>query len=172
MAIATGQRSATRPLVLLEDALHCAGCLCLASVLLLVAGDTLLRFAVNRPIAFQFELTEMYLMPAMATLSLARVQRLGGHLSIDFVQMSWFGGLAPLVGRLNSLLPAVFFALVTWQSGKYAWAAYLRNDTYMGVIDWPSYVAYASIPLGTATLTMRLLVDAVWPPSPERNTAG
>jgi len=148
-------------LALVEDALHWFACLCLASVLLLITLDTILRYTINQPIAFQFEFTEMYLMPAMATLSLARVQREGGHLAIDFVPLSWFGAFAPVLSRLNLLLPALFFALLTWQAGKYAWSAYQRNDTYMGVIDWPSYLAYASIPLGTGLLTLRLLTDAV-----------
>lgn len=161
-----GARATSRPglQAMLEDALHWAGCLCLAAVLLLVTADTALRFSINQPLAFQFELTEMYLMPAMATLSLARVQRLGGHLAIDFIQVSWFGPLAPVLLRLNALLPALFFALVAWQSGKYAWAAFVRNDTYMGVIDWPTWVAYASIPIGTGMLTLRLFAETVRPP--------
>lgn len=161
----TANRSRRDALAVPEDVLHWAGCLCLAAVLLLVTADAVLRFAINQPIAFQFEFTEMYLMPAMATLSLARVQRMGGHLAIDFVQMRWFGRAGPLLIRLNALLPALFFGLVAWQSGKYAWAAYMRDDIYMGVIDWPSYLAFASIPIGTGMLTLRLLADTVRPPS-------
>ncbi|MGE0715041.1 MAG: TRAP transporter small permease [Alphaproteobacteria bacterium] len=149
-----------------EDVLHWLGCLCLAGVLALITADTILRYTINRPIAFQFELTEMYLMPTMATLSLARVQRLGGHLAIDFVRMRWFGAAAPLIARMNAALPAIFFAALTWQAGRYAWAAYQRNDIYMGVIDWPTWIAYAAIPVGTGMLTLRLVADTLRPPPP------
>ena len=142
-----------------EDVLHAVGCLCLFAVLILISGDVLLRSTVKSTIAFQFELTEMFLMPALATLSLARVQRTGGHLAIDFLSLSRLGRCAGIVRRFNTAAPAMFFALVAWQSGKYALAAWQRNDINMGVIDWPMYVAYASIPIGTGLLAIRLLVD-------------
>lgn len=145
----------------IEDAAHAVGCVCLLAALLFMTADVAMRTFLGKTVAFQFELTEMFLMPALATLSLARVQRLGGHLAIDFVDLAWTGRLAPLVVRLNTGLPALFFALLAWQSGKYALAAWTRNDTNMGAIDWPMYIAYASIPIGTGLLTLRLLAETI-----------
>lgn len=149
------------PPVWLEDGAHTIGCVSLLAVLLLMTADVVSRTVLGKTLAIQFELTEMFLMPALATLSLARVQRLGGHLAIDFFDLAWTGRLAPVVVRLNTGLPAVFFALVAWQSGKYALAAWVRNDTNMGVIDWPMYLAYVSIPIGTGLVTLRLLAETL-----------
>lgn len=142
-----------------EDAFHAVGCLCLFAVLVLITVDIVFRALFSKTVAFQFELTEMFLMPALATLSLARVQRTGGHLAIDFVNLDSLGAFAGVMRRINTALPAIFFALVAWQSGKYAFAAWLRNDINMGVIDWPMYVAYSSVPAGTGLLVLRLLVE-------------
>jgi hypothetical protein len=51
-----------------EDTLHLAGCLGLVAVAALINADILLRLIANRPVQIQFELTELYLMPALATL--------------------------------------------------------------------------------------------------------
>ncbi|BBU55134.1 hypothetical protein KU6B_13990 [Mameliella alba] len=68
----------------IEDVLHLAGCLSLVAVAGLINADILLRLFANRPVQIQFELTELYLMPALATLSLSRVFRDGGHLALEF----------------------------------------------------------------------------------------
>ncbi|MGE0701257.1 MAG: TRAP transporter small permease [Hyphomicrobiaceae bacterium] len=159
MADRAAAKPARGPLAMLEDALHAVGCTALLAVLVLITLDVVLRATLSRTVSFQFELTEMFLMPALATLSLARVQRIGGHLAIDFVDLSRLGVLGAVARRLNTALPAVFFAAVAWQSGKYAWNAWLRDDNNMGVVDWPMYVAYSSIPLGTGLLAVRLAVE-------------
>lgn len=144
-----------------EDAAHVVGCASLFAILCLVTADVVLRTAINKTVPFQFELTEIYLMPALATLPLARVQRLGGHLAIDFVDLKFLGALGPLIRRLNTALPAALFACIAWMSGQYALAAWTRSETNMGVIDWPMYIAYAAVPIGTGLLTLRLALETI-----------
>ena len=57
----------------LEDLLHLGGCVALIAVAVFINADILLRLFFDTPLQVQFELTELYLMPALATLSLARV---------------------------------------------------------------------------------------------------
>lgn len=144
-----------------EDGAHFVGCAALFAVLCLVTADVLLRSTLNKTVPFQFEVTEIYLMPALATLPLARVQRLGGHLAIDFLDLKFLGVFRPVVARLNTALPALLFGCVAWMSGRYALAAWTRNETNMGVIDWPMYIAYAAVPIGTGLLTLRLVLETI-----------
>lgn len=148
-------------LIKLEDILHLAGCLSLVAVAGLINADILLRLTVSRPVQIQFELTELYLMPALATLSLARVFRDGGHLALEFMPEHLPGVIGRAISRLRLLLPAVFFAAVTYMSGKYALKAIVHGDIEYGVIDWPLGWAYAVVPLGCGVLVLRLLHDAV-----------
>jgi len=150
-----------KPLDTIENLLHAIGCFCLAAMTLLIASDTVIRTLTGSPLSFQFELTEMYLMPAVATLSLPYVYRRGGHIALDIVSDSLLGRARRPIHFFFCMLTAAFFAAFAWRSGDFAYSAWLRNDIYMGVIDWPMYLAYLSAPLGTGFLALRLLVDSV-----------
>ncbi|PLX37045.1 MAG: TRAP transporter small permease [Hyphomicrobiales bacterium] len=150
-----------RILTKVEDILHLGGCLALVAVAALINADILLRLIFNRPLQIQFELTELFLMPALATLSLSRVFRDGGHLSLDFLPRDLPATLATVLEKVRLLLPAVFFAAVTWTSGKFALKAIANGDIEYGVIDWPLGWAYAAIPLGCGVLVVRLITDAL-----------
>lgn len=144
----------------LEDILHLAGCLALIAVAVLINGDILLRLFANRPVQIQFELTELYLMPALATLSLSRVFRDGGHLSLEFVPEHIPGLIGRMISKLRILLPAAFFAAVTFMAGKFALNAFSHGAVEYGVVDWPLGWAYVVVPIGCGVLTLRLLHDA------------
>lgn len=148
----------------LEDVLHVAGCLALAAVALLINADVVLRMLFDEPVEIQFELTEIYLMPALAALSLSRVYRDGGHLSLDVVpEAVWrIGGGAVRIAVL--LLSAGFVAALAVKSGQFAARAFARDEIEFGVIDWPLGWAYASVPLGAGVLALRLALDALSPP--------
>ncbi|WP_309747543.1 TRAP transporter small permease [Roseobacter sp. N2S] len=143
-----------------EDILHLGGCLGLVAVAVLINADILLRLIFNRPVQIQFEVTELYLMPMLATLSLSRVFRDGGHLALEFMPEDLPGRFGRLISSLRLLLPAAFFAAVTWMSGKFALEAFLHGDVEYGAMDWPLGWAYGVIPLGCGVLVLRLLYNA------------
>ncbi|WP_319530230.1 TRAP transporter small permease [uncultured Cohaesibacter sp.] len=145
----------------LEDTLHLGGCLGLVAVAALINADILLRFFFNEPVQIQFELTELFLMPALATLSLSRVYREGGHLAIDLIPKNFAGDLGYVIKFVQLLLPALFFMAVTVMSGKFALHAILEGEIEYGVIDWSLGWAYAVIPLGCGVLTLRLVHDFI-----------
>ncbi len=147
----------------IEDTLHLAGCLGLVAVAVLINADILLRLIANRPVQIQFELTELYLMPALATLSLSRVYRDGGHLALDFGPDSLPGIWGVILERTRLVLPAAFFAAIALMSGKFAWGAFAHHEVEYGVIDWPLGWAYAVAPLGCGVLVLRLIHDLFRP---------
>lgn len=149
-----------RVLETIEDTLHIGGCLSLVLVAVLINADIILRIVLQVPVQFQFEVTELYLMPALATLSLSRVFRDGGHLALDFVKDDLPGPLGLVITKLRLLIPAAFFATVTFMSGKFALNAFANGAVEYGVIDWPLGWAYVVVPLGTGVLVLRLINDA------------
>ncbi|WP_425050293.1 TRAP transporter small permease [Psychromarinibacter sp. S121] len=146
-----------------EDILHWAGCLALVAVAAFINADIFMRLLFSNPVEIQFELTEIYLMPALAVLPLARVYRKGGHLALEFLPREALGAAGPLVERAILLLSATFFAAVTWKSGEFALRAFQRGDVEWGAVDWPLGWAYAAIPLGCGVLVLRLLIDVIRP---------
>ncbi len=159
-ASTTTSRVPEQALCRVEDFLHAVGCLCLVVIVVLIAADAILRLTVSMPLQIQFELTELFLMPAVSTLSLSRVFRQRAHLSLEIFQPDSFGRASSWVSRAILAISAAFFGLLTWKSGEHAAAALLRNDIYMGVHDWPLGYAYLSIPVGCGVLTLRLLYEA------------
>lgn len=154
---------AARGLTLLEDVLSWAGGLALILVAVLLNGDILGRLLFGVPVQIQFEMTEIYLMPALAVLPMSRVFREGGHLSLEVIPEDAFGRATPVVRRLVLVAAAAFFAVVTWKAGAFAAHAFARNDVEWGVVDWPLGWAYAVIPLGCGVLVLRLIVEAFRP---------
>lgn len=153
----------------IEDTLHIGGCLSLLAIAGLINADILLRLFFNEPVQIQFELTELYLMPALATLSLSRVFRDGGHLALDFVPEYLPGLIGVVIAKLRLLLPAAFFAIVTFMSGKFCYHAFAHGDVEYGVVDWPLGWAYVVVPLGCGVLTLRLIHDAFVPQESVQN---
>lgn len=145
----------------IEDGLHLLGCAALVLIAVLINADILGRLFFRTPVQFQFEMVELYLMPAVATLSLAKVFREGGHLSLEFIEPSVFGRFWPALRIVMLLCSAVFFIALTAMSGRFAFHAFEHGEVYFGVIDWPLGWAYLSVPLGSAVLTVRLLFETI-----------
>lgn len=151
----------TRALMRVEDVLHWTACTCLVVMAGLIVWDAVSRTLFGVPLQVQFELTELYLMPATAVLSISRVFRDQGHLSLDVFDPERLGRAARPVHALVLILSGTFFAIVTWKAGMYAHTAWVRNNIYLGVYDWPLWLAYLSIPLGCGVLTVRLAHDLI-----------
>ncbi|MGE4281059.1 MAG: TRAP transporter small permease [Magnetospirillum sp.] len=148
-----------RSLCRIEDALHVLGCTALLLIAILLNADIIMRALFKIPLQMQFELVEFYLMPAVATLSLARVYRQKAHLSLELLEPERFGRWQGCIQCTILACSALFFALLTWKSGQFALNALLKDDIYYGVYDWRLGWAYLSIPVGCGILTLRLLTD-------------
>ena len=144
-----------------EDVLHAIGCICLLVIAGLIIFDTLKRLSTGVPLQVQFELTELFLMPAVASLSLSRVFRDKAHLAIEIIMVEHFGRLWPFINALILILSFALFAVITWQSGLYTYHAFVSDDIYIGIYDWSMWLAYLSGPVGSGTLCLRLLHDLI-----------
>ncbi len=144
-----------------EDLLHAIACMSLLVIAGLIIFDTLQRLFIGVPLQVQFELTELFLMPAVASLSLSRVFRDKAHLAIEIFTTRQFGSFWPFINALIIILAFVLFAGITWESGLYTYNAYVSEDIYFGTYDWHMWFAYLSGPVGSGTLCLRLVHDLV-----------
>ncbi len=149
----------SRVLAFVEDGLNGIACACLAVMVAVITVDSLGRAFFHAPLQIQFELTELYLMPAVAVLSLSRAYRKGAHLSLELFPERCLGRARVPIRLAMLSLAFAFCALITWKSSEYALMAWVRNDIYLGVVDWPLSLAYASAPIGFGVLTLRILND-------------
>lgn len=144
-----------------EDLLHFVGCSALVLIAILINVDVFARLLLDSGLQFQFEAVELYLMPAVAMLSLARVYRDNAHISLEVLPTRLLDRVWPVARVVMLLGSAFFFAAVTIMAGRQAWDAFLHDEVYFGYFDWPLGWAYLSIPVGAALLTIRLLTDLV-----------
>lgn len=145
----------------LENLLHAIGCIALVLVAGFINADILLRVIFDSPLQIQFEFIELYLMPMIATLSLAWVLRKGGHLSLEIFSPINFGKAWPFLRFIILVASLIFFIALTYQSGEFALRAFVGDKIHMGIIDWPLGWAYAAIPIGCGVLCLRLLFEIV-----------
>lgn len=144
-----------------EDFLHFVGCSALVMIAVLINVDVFARLLTHTGLQFQFEAVELYLMPAVAMLSLARVYRVNAHIALEVLPTRLLDRVWPVARVVMLLASAAFFAAVTSMAGRQAWNAFLHDDVYFGYLDWPLGWAYLSVPVGAFLLTVRLLTDLV-----------
>lgn len=83
-----------------------------------------------------------------------------------------------LVLRCGLLLSFVYVSMLAVLSFQHFLQVFLRGDTYMGVYDWPVWLSWVSVPIGTGLLALRVLACAFGPtedlhrdPAAEENRA-
>ncbi len=140
--------------------LYCA----MASLLLmmaLVSVDAVMRHFFSRPLTFQFELTENYLMVAAILLPLAYVTRERQHIAIHAFQKHLPRALMKVLHGAGIVAMIALLAVVTYVSGMKAYDAFRLSETMFGVIDWPIGWSRILVPLGCGLFMVRLAHDLI-----------
>lgn len=145
-------------------------CAILAGVILLfmmviVSLDAIFRYAFQAPIAWQYTLTEDYLMVAVVALSLSWGFRTGG-----FIRISGFAGAVPpmvrvVIYRAGLVLSFLYVLALAWTGGKTFLRVWTSGEVKIGVIDWPVYLSWVWVPIGCGLLAIRVLLMSVAPSS-------
>jgi TRAP-type C4-dicarboxylate transport system permease small subunit len=120
--------------------------------------DVIFRYIMEEPLPAIFQLTE-FMMVGVVYLGISYVQSLKEHIKIEMAT-SWL----PPRGRdfldvFAYLVGLLLFAIITWQSGRLAWEAWVTQDYTMGIIHFPFWPAKSIIPIGCGLLCIRLLLD-------------
>lgn len=122
--------------------------------------DIFFRYIMEEPLPAIFQLTE-FMMVGVVYLGIAYVQSLKEHIRIEMATAwmpQWCQDVHDIFGYLVGLL---LFAIITWQSGRLAWEAWVTQDYTMGIIHFPLWPSKSIIPIGCGLLCIRLLLDIV-----------
>lgn len=145
----------------IETAFLYVSTMALVAMMVLVSTDALSRYVFGRPLQFQYEFTENYLMVAAILMPLAHVTRSGQHIAIDaFHHVLPQMILRPLAVLGNLGMIALLLA-VTYGSGMKAYEAFRLGETTFGVIDWPVGWSRIWVPLGCGLFCLRLIFDTL-----------
>ncbi|MCS0494475.1 TRAP transporter small permease [Ancylobacter mangrovi] len=152
-----------RVLDLLERALMTvAGCM-LVVMLCSLTIDAAGRYLFHHPLPGNFEFTGYFSMVMLAFLALPRNYTTGGHIQLDVLK-PWLRRVPlRLSERLNALLAAAAFGIVTWYAGIEALHKIEMRETTIGIVQMPVYISFICFPLGCLVLTLRLAVEIFFP---------
>ena len=161
-ALGRGLRRADRWLGAAENGLNfCAGLLIFALMLFGVA-QILLRLLWRSPILGYIDLVELS-MVGFAVLSIAVVQRVGGHVRMELLISRLHGRPLWLMEAFGALLAAFIVAVLIPYSYAHFQRAFQFGDSTIDLelATWPAKLA---VPIALSALLLRLLVQfaAYW----------
>jgi|TARA_R110002126_G_scaffold86592_1_gene209006 TRAP-type C4-dicarboxylate transport system permease small subunit len=135
----------------------------LLTTMVLVSLDSLMRYALNKPLLFQYTLTEDYLLVGMITMSLAWGFRTGGYIRITGVAAFMPPRVAEWLLRAGLMFSAAYIATLGWKAGQEFLKTAITGEAKIGVFAWPVWASWIWIPLGLGLLALRLLICAAGP---------
>ncbi|MBR0992518.1 TRAP transporter small permease [Bradyrhizobium japonicum] len=154
-------RRATDVLGVLERALTVIAAISLFAIMALVVADVFMRYVMNSPLSFTYDLIGLYLMAGVFFLTLSDTLRVHAHVGVDILLSR-----APPVGRrLSEIVTALtglfVFVLISKVGFERALDNYEQHDVLAGAISWPTWISAALVPFGCGVLVLRLALQLV-----------
>lgn len=134
---------------------------CFAAIALITGVDVAMRYALNAPLVWSYELISDYLMPAIFFLAIGATQQRGQNIGVDILTRR-------LPDRGRAALAAISLALMIFYiglMGRAGWGvfadAWENGDVLAGVIPWPRWPSLLMVPVGAVLLLLRLAADLI-----------
>jgi len=130
-------------------------------IMVLVVTDVFMRYAVNRPFSFTYDLIGLYLLAGVFFLTLSDALRENAHIGVDILLRRF----APAGRRVSEIITALIglfvFALIAEVGFERALDNYREGDVLAGAIPWPTWASAALVPFGASVLVLRLALQLV-----------
>lgn len=148
-------------LAAIERALTVIAVVFLFVIMALVVTDVFMRYVLNNPFSFTYDLIGLYLLAGVFFLTLSDALREHVHVGVDIL-VSRF----PLAGRrlseiITSLTGLFVFVLICKVGFERALDNFEQHDVLAGAIAWPTWISAALVPFGCGVLVLRLVLQLV-----------
>lgn len=137
--------------------------LAVVAMVVSVTADAIGRYLFSNPLSGNYEFTSLFAMVALTFMGMPRTYATGGHIRLEVFAPALSRIPWHLSERLNVLFGAVAFGLLAWVSGQEAIHKFAVRETTLGTIQFPIYWSYVWVPLGSAWLTLRLVLELFFP---------
>lgn len=144
-----------------EDVVYWASVAALIAMMIGISADAVGRYFFNSPLVGTREIVTRYLLIGTAWLAFARVQRLGGHVAIDFLMNkapAQFQHVSGIITNIIGALVSVVFFIAAVERMVITFG--LRS---FGTIELPIWPAWAMIAIGSILFAIRLTIDCFRP---------
>lgn len=145
----------------LERALTVIAVVSLFVIMVLVVADVFMRYAMNHPLSFTYDLIGLYLLAGVFFLTLSDALREHAHVGVDIL-LSRFSPAGRRLSEIVTALTGLFvFVLICKVGFERALDNYEQKDVLAGAIPWPTWISAALVPFGCGVLVLRLLLQLV-----------
>jgi len=85
----------------------------------------------------------------------------GGHISIDFLRLKFFGRSRKLLELCLALITLAYGALITWGSILFLRQLYQRQSIFPRYVAIPKWIVELCVPIGMAIFTVYAFIEVV-----------
>jgi len=149
-----------RLLARVENLFAALGVWGLAFVLFAVCLEIVMRGLFNRPQQWVSELTE-YALLYITFLGTAWLQRQNGHVAVDLLTNALSERWRRHLSIVSSVIGIVIGVVFTWFGASATINALLRGAYRPTVLEFPTWIVLAVIPIGGMVLGLRFLIQLV-----------
>ncbi|MBI4187268.1 MAG: TRAP transporter small permease [Chloroflexi bacterium] len=128
-------------------------------VMLLVAADVLMRYALKRPIVWAFEVSE-YSLVFITFLCTAWVLKKEGHVVLDLLLGRLNARPRAILNFITSVIGALVCMVVAWYGVEVTLSLFEQGSRQTTIAGPPSFILYAVIPAGSFLLFIQFLSRA------------
>lgn len=131
----------------------------LFAMMLLVVADVALRYLLNQPLSWAYELISLYLMPAVFFLVVSHALGAHAHVAVDILHQRASARARHTLVALGSLVALPAFAFAAYTTGAVTWADWQSGITSSSGLPVPTWSTSWFVPLGFGMLALRLLLQ-------------
>ena len=124
-----------------------------------ICVNVAMRYLFNQPQVWAIELSE-YAILYITFLGGAWVLKEEGHVKVDWILSRLDARNTALLETINSILGALLCITITWYGIETTWSHYIRGIYRITVMETPTFLILAVIPVGALLLSIQFLRKA------------
>jgi TRAP-type C4-dicarboxylate transport system permease small subunit len=130
------------------------------AMMLYITVDVCGRYLANKPLPASYEIVGVFMI-LIVFFSLAYAQDRGSHLRLEFLRQRLSDRWETTLDALALLIGIVFFGIITWQAGQWAWKSWQKNEIMHGVLNLPFYLPKLILTIGAFLLWIQFIIDFI-----------
>jgi len=144
-----------------ETVLSSVAALFVFVIMAVVAVDVGMRYFLNAPLSWSYDLISMYLMVGIFFFALSDAAQHNHHISVDILFQYIPVSLRRIFQIIGYVVAIPFFMAIFWLGARQAVGRFQAGDVVSGAIAWPTWPPSAMVALGAGLIVIRLVFRVI-----------
>ncbi|WP_428248155.1 TRAP transporter small permease subunit [Ferrovibrio sp.] len=127
-------------------------------IMMVIVVDVVMRYLLNAPLSWSFDLISMYLVTLVFFPALADTFSRGGHIKVDMFDAFRRTKVFAFFEIVGYLIAIIFFSLILWKMAETGWEAFVEKEVVDGAIPWPTWPPQAFGAVGVSLLIISMAI--------------